>query len=201
MIDSVDEWLGPADVIEVAIKTTLAAPGPHRCFGVGVADPSSIDGLVHLARLTPPGSTLVELGSAWGESTMFFWLCGRFKHIYAVDPYIGLDHDNFDNPSPLIENVVRPSKGVVEHIRKTSTDAAVMFEDASLDIVYIDAVHDYKHVSEDIRAYLPKVKHGGIIAGHDYNAKLFPGTIQAVDEILGKPDAIYTDTSWMKRVI
>lgn len=42
------------------------------------------------------------------------------------------------------------------------------FEDASLDFVYIDSVHDYAHVKETFERWWPKVKAGGIIAGHDY---------------------------------
>ena len=42
------------------------------------------------------------------------------------------------------------------------------FKDASLDFVYIDSVHDYAHVKETFERWWPKVRRGGIIAGHDY---------------------------------
>ena len=50
-----------------------------------------------------------------------------------------------------------------------SAEAAKKFEDESLDFVYIDANHSYEFVKEDIAAWLPKVKKGGIIGGHDYD--------------------------------
>jgi hypothetical protein len=53
-------------------------------------------------------------------------------------------------------------------IRKFSVEAAAGIEDGSLDFVYIDANHAYEHVVEDIAAWLPKVRSGGIISGHDY---------------------------------
>lgn len=53
-------------------------------------------------------------------------------------------------------------------IRDFSTKAARRFNDNVLDFVYIDAMHDYKSVKEDIAAWHPKVKKGGIISGHDY---------------------------------
>ena len=34
--------------------------------------------------------------------------------------------------------------------------------------MYIDARHDYESVKEDLEHWLPKVKLGGIVAGHDY---------------------------------
>jgi len=53
-------------------------------------------------------------------------------------------------------------------VRKLSTDAAMDFGDESLDFVYIDADHSYNAVKEDIAAWAPKVRRGGIVAGHDY---------------------------------
>ena len=38
----------------------------------------------------------------------------------------------------------------------------------SLDFVYIDARHDYDGCLEDIVAWYPKLKKGGLIAGHDF---------------------------------
>jgi FkbM family methyltransferase len=55
-----------------------------------------------------------------------------------------------------------------EIIRKFSVDAANDFLDERLDFVYIDANHDYKHVTEDLELWSRKVKKGGIVAGHDY---------------------------------
>ena len=50
-----------------------------------------------------------------------------------------------------------------------------------VDFVYIDGLHSYESVKEDIHDWFPKLKSGGILCGHDYNATN-PGTIQAVDE-------------------
>ncbi len=53
-------------------------------------------------------------------------------------------------------------------IEKWSMDAVKDFEDESLDFVFIDANHDFEHVTEDIAQWGKKVKKGGIIAGHDF---------------------------------
>lgn len=52
--------------------------------------------------------------------------------------------------------------------RGFSVDVAATFADKSLDFVYIDANHDLPNTIADIHAWLPKVRSGGIIAGHDY---------------------------------
>ena len=41
--------------------------------------------------------------------------------------------------------------------------------DASLDLAYIDARHDYDGVSEDLAAWWPKICPGGLLAGHDFD--------------------------------
>lgn len=53
-------------------------------------------------------------------------------------------------------------------VRAFSMDAIREFADESLDFVYIDANHDFPHVTEDIFHWSKKVRKGGIIAGHDY---------------------------------
>lgn len=69
-------------------------------------------------------------------------------------------------------------------IREDSAKAANLYDDNSLDFVFLDADHSYKSVKRDVTAWLPKVKPGGILAGDDYNPA-FPGVIQAVNELLG----------------
>ena len=53
-------------------------------------------------------------------------------------------------------------------IKKFSLDAAKDFKDGSLDFVYLDGNHEYVQVVNDIGAWDPKVRVGGIVAGHDY---------------------------------
>jgi hypothetical protein len=53
-------------------------------------------------------------------------------------------------------------------IQDWSVDASRKFEDESLDFIYIDSNHDFAHVIEDLAAWSPKVKKGGIISGHDF---------------------------------
>lgn len=53
-------------------------------------------------------------------------------------------------------------------VRAWSLEAAKQIPDASLDFVYIDANHDKPHIGDDITAWSPKVRPGGIVSGHDY---------------------------------
>ncbi len=54
-------------------------------------------------------------------------------------------------------------------VKGLSVDAAKDVPDGSLDFVYIDAAHDFDNVMLDLILWSRKVKHGGIVSGHDYD--------------------------------
>jgi hypothetical protein len=78
---------------------------------------------------------------------------------------------------------IEPVKDIINPVRKSSEDAVKDYKDESLDFVFIDAGHEYEDVIKDINYWLPKVKKGGILAGHDYSQDS-PGVMRAVHELL-----------------
>ena len=64
-----------------------------------------------------------------------------------------------------------------------SIEAAKKVEDSSLDFVFIDANHHYEHVVQDMIAWYPKVRSGGLFSGHDYGGgRVWHGVKRAVNE-------------------
>jgi len=129
----------------------------------------------------------VEIGVHYGKNA--YNLCINNPKI----EYIGVDPWSTDDPVSAAFGQekqewfmkkalkrIEPFNATV--LRMTSMEAVKQFDDKSLDFVYIDGVHDYKHASEDLKHWSTKVKHGGIIAGHDYSMEKGPGVIQAVNE-------------------
>jgi hypothetical protein len=57
----------------------------------------------------------------------------------------------------------------VTYVREWSPAAAARFADRSLDFVYLDADHRLPAVMADLAAWAPKVRPGGVMAGHDYD--------------------------------
>ena len=78
-------------------------------------------------------------------------------------------------------------KSNIIKIRKTSVEAAKDFAGNSLDAVYIDAEHDENNVRADIQAWLPKIKKGGYLSGHDW---WLPHIARIVQEVLGEGKVI-----------
>lgn len=137
----------------------------------------------------PHGGSIVEVGCWKGKSLSFLLveakLSGKAITIHGVDHFKG----SADKPSMVEEagetdlfdectkNVRRAGYPHWQLIRKPSLVAADDFADGSLDFVFIDGAHNFTSVRDDIRAWLPKVKPGGVLAGHDYDE---PGVVDAV---------------------
>lgn len=160
----------------------------------------------------------VEVGSWLGASICYlateFKNRNKFPQIYSVDTWEGSNENiHFDLISKIggKENLYHKflnnlkSAGVddiVTPIRMQSVDASKLFEDESLDVVFIDASHSYQDVYNDIFHWYPKVKKGGIISGHDYvpgHLVSEVGVVKAVNEFfLGKNLEIgQANRSWL----
>lgn len=79
-------------------------------------------------------------------------------------------------------------------ILRMTSDQAVDHVTDNLDFVWIDGDHRYEQVKRDILNWMPKIRSGGIICGHDYIQA--PGVSQAVDEIFGEVNTGDDFTWW-----
>lgn len=130
--------------------------------------------------------TFVEVGCREGRTTGFLLENLPDLNIIAIDPWAPIanaDEDYKDWDFAKIErefweNVGEHLRRVVMH-RAMSLDAVEHFTRNSLDIVFIDAAHDYDNCLRDIAAWWPLVRDGGYLCGHDYQHK-FPGVMRAV---------------------
>ena len=139
-----------------------------------------------IARTLPDGATMVEVGVWKGQSVIHLAQrmqdMGKRCMIHAIDTFQG--DDDTGRESTLVqftENIERAGVGgIVYPMADESILAATRFEAGELDVVFIDGAHDYDSVLADLKAWAPKVKEGGIIAGHDIDA---PGVQRALAEI------------------
>jgi len=103
----------------------------------------------------------------------------NLRKIFCVDPwidnfgsgYIEVDfHPEGDARMKEAQTLLKPYIEVdrAELIRATGLEASAEFPDGYLDFVYIDADHSLEGIFHDIYAWTPKVRVGGIVAGHDY---------------------------------
>lgn len=141
----------------------------------------------------PSGSRFVEVGVWKGKSAAFMCIeiANSKKEIdfYCVDTWEGsIEHKEKPELSQLYEiftDNMRPVENYYMPIRKPSLEAVYDFKDESIDFVFIDASHEYEDVVEDLKAWWPKIKKGGVLAGHDYypDQPTWGGVCKAVTEV------------------
>lgn len=93
-----------------------------------------------------------------------------------VDSSTEISVNQFNDLFEIFKTNIEPVKDKIGIVKSLSWDGAKNYEDNTLDFVFIDAGHDYDSVTKDLNAWYPKVKNGGIIAGHDYhyNVGVYP---------------------------
>lgn len=134
-------------------------------------------------------SHFVEIGSWRGRSASFMAVeiinSGYNIKFDCVDTWKGSiehkEHDLIINDTlydEFINNISKVSH-IINPIREESVNAAKNYSDNSLDFVFIDASHEYIDVFNDIKSWFPKIKKGGILAGHDI---FWGGVNSAVNE-------------------
>lgn len=148
-----------------------------------------------MIQLAPDNAHFVEVGSWKGKSAAYMTVeiakSNKAIKFDCVDIWTGAGTPGeYDNDASVQQqtlydefvNYMKPAEGLYTPVREWSDKAAALYEDASLDFVFIDAGHSYENVSADIKAWMPKVKPGGFIAGHDYGSA--DGVCRAVNELV-----------------
>lgn len=129
---------------------------------------------------------MAEVGVRDGRTTFHLLDSIPDLVIYAVDISIC----GFYN-----EQVANKYKNRLIPIQALSSLAADQIADASLDLVFIDAAHDYQNVKTDILKYTPKLKPHGLLTGHDID---YPGVNRAVKEMIPHYD-VGPNYVWIKK--
>lgn len=93
---------------------------------------------------------------------------GPIDRYYLVDPWGGNKCKPGCACTKHIQQLARTWPSVLTPLRGYSVPMAVRVPNASLDLVYVDAAHDFRNVRDDIRAWWPKLTDGGVMAGHDF---------------------------------
>lgn len=111
------------------------------------------------------GDLSKEILRLWDNGTMF---------LIDIWRKVGKEYTDFCNNDEQLGymmevcEVIKGKEDRANLIRATSETASTLFQNESLDFVYIDANHSYEHVKKDLELWFPKVKKGGVFAGHDY---------------------------------
>lgn len=123
--------------------------------------------------------TFVEIGCWFGKSTCY--MAEKIKEnkknikFFTIDTFKGNIGEESSTGGFLnaFENNMK-NAGIEDFVtwyELKSNVAVEKFEDNSLQFLFIDGDHSYKGIKKDIELWLPKIKAGGYIGGHDWQVK------------------------------
>jgi hypothetical protein len=153
---------------------------------------------------------IIEVGSWTGCASIIF--AKRFNKVICVDMWksnVGGITDEYDmkEVEKIFDRRTELYHGVICKSKMSSLKAAEIYNDKGSDdkldrdimpdVVYIDACHTYENTKADLLAWkdIPKK----FLCGHDFENR-FKGVKKAVREIIGEPDKIFLDSSWIKKL-
>ncbi len=135
----------------------------------------------------------VEVGTDHGQYAEQICRSIPDLKLTCVDPWVpyteGKDiHTQEEMDKIYKEAQDRLTKYNTKFMKMTSMEAVRYVPYSSLDFVFIDGNHSFEHAYEDIAEWTEKVKHGGIVCGHDYKAdpERNYGVIEAVDKYVAE---------------
>lgn len=147
-------------------------------------------------------AVFVEIGAWKGKSAAYMGErikdTGKNIKYYVIDHFKGnRDSDLHKNDEDIINKTlyktflknIDPLIDYINVIKCSSNQGCIMFNNRSIDFLFIDGTHTYRAVKKDIKLWLPKVKK--IIAGHDY---YLTGVNRAVNELI--PNHKVIGDSW-----
>ena len=130
----------------------------------------------------------IEIGVDEGLTSRHFLSQLPDLTLYSVDPYQeyvdwngnSLDQNGRNNTLEIATSRLNKFGKRSVLYRMTSDDAVDNFVDDHYDFIFIDGLHEYGQLKKDCANYWPKIKKGGVFAGHDYTT--IAGVKKAVDE-------------------
>ena len=155
-----------------------------------------------------PNTMVIEVGSWVGRTARTMADAGAL--VWCVDTFQGSIGDSVDDTERMVKQAGGPEiifqcfcknaglrlfKRIFPCVGSSEMWAKVW--PYQVDLVFIDADHRYEAVKADIEYWLPKVRKGGVICGHDYGT--FDGVKRATNEIFG-PVNILGRTLWAVNV-
>ena len=165
--------------------------------------------LIWLGQKAQLHRRIIELGSYLGRSTRILGE-NTAGYVVAIDWWHGTPTE-FAESSPetlferFHENIedlikarkVRPWR--VNHRTIPSLFAAgkvPLFVWNQPDMVFVDGQHCYESCRDDIHTWKPRLRKGGLLCGHDYQQKDWPGVTKAVDELVPGAEVVAGTHIW-----
>lgn len=160
------------------VRDLLGNKNP-TCIEIGVADGTFSNQI--LDRLTPEKLYLLDpWQKGYDKNSKTKTYTGELSGLTTA-------YSNEDQKNKIEANLKEKIKSNQVALNQGySYDFINSYKDGYFDFIYIDACHLYECVKADLEMFLPKLKSGGLMCGHDYFNYSSFGVIEAVDEFCEK---------------
>jgi predicted O-methyltransferase YrrM len=134
---------------------------------------------------------IFEIGTYDGSTTRRLALAAPNARVFTLDLPIDLaqsatvadERDHVAAGRIGDEFRGRPEEARITQLHGDSTTFDFTPYRGSIDLVLVDACHEYEYVRSDSRTALELVRPGGLVIWHDYMSG-WPGVVRAVDDLL-----------------
>lgn len=124
---------------------------------------------------------IAEIGTHFGRSAKMMLDASQGSTVLCVDPFL------YDGTEMTARYFLREevALGRCEIKKERAFVAAYEFKgERQFDMVFLDGGHEEWEVADDIKVWLPLVRPGGLLCGHDMRNETFPGVLKAVEKLL-----------------
>jgi phospholipid N-methyltransferase len=165
--------------IRSALHQILRNKPPHSMDDRAKVSPPTSGGRHDFPQALGEQAIGIELGVAGGYFSESILQNGtNVSRLYSVDIW-GDHHSDREYVSCVARLAKYKNRSVV--MRMDFNDAIEHFPDDFFDFIYIDAyAHEGQQSGQLLHKWWPKLKNGGVFAGHDYDPK-WAATVSAVD--------------------
>lgn len=123
---------------------------------------------VQLLHQMPKNGIVAELGVDKGDFSVAILQIANPGKLHLIDSWDTIRYGEDKALSVRKRFASEIENKTLSIHRGFSTERVSDFPDDYFDWIYIDTDHSYKTTCEELKLYAPKIKNGGIIAGHDF---------------------------------
>lgn len=157
---------------------------PYKLDIIGWMEEVELQTIEQLAKTVPPNGVIVEVGSFCGKSSVAWSMSvDPSATVYCYDIF----YENIQNNEGNMCNTWEEFKKNTAEFKNTIPVRGITPEEVGytdprpIDILFVDAKHENPTDWNIIQHFLPFVRSGGIVAGHDYSPYLIGEPIAFLD--------------------
>ena len=172
---------------------------------------SELTVLEKLAQTVPEHGTIVEVGSMFGRSAVCLAMSAPTSTVYCIDIFDDTPivynndlQDLYDHKFPVKDKLYNLKEEFIKNTKNISNIVAIKgfspninYNGGEIDLFFLDAAHSNPSDWNNLCHFIPMIKLGGIVCGHDYLLQ-FPDVIKNVkilEKFFNTTVTLYDDSS------